>query len=120
MLGAVLPLGPGQARLLALAYDNAWNSPDQIPERAVRDGLVDELGSIDRSLGGESSRWSISGGWGGDLMGGRFDAGAYLIGYDLSLWSNFTYFLDDPGNGDQFRQFDQPLAFNPMPGTFTG
>jgi outer membrane receptor protein involved in Fe transport len=31
---------------------------------------------------------------------------AYGIGYDLNLFSNFTFFLDDPINGDQFHQAD--------------
>ena len=31
---------------------------------------------------------------------------AYLIRYDFDLISNFTYFLDDPVNGDQFEQED--------------
>jgi outer membrane receptor protein involved in Fe transport len=31
---------------------------------------------------------------------------AYGIGYDLNLFSNFTYFLDDPAHGDQFHQTD--------------
>ena len=31
---------------------------------------------------------------------------AYGIGYDLNLFSNFTFFLDDPVNGDQFHQAD--------------
>ena len=30
----------------------------------------------------------------------------YGIGYDLDLFSNFTYFLDDPIDGDQFEQAD--------------
>ena len=33
-------------------------------------------------------------------------ANAYVIDYDLELYSNFTYFLDDPVNGDQFAQRD--------------
>src|SRR5262245_58931746 len=32
---------------------------------------------------------------------------AYGIGYRLDLFSNFTYYLDDPVNGDQFEQFDR-------------
>jgi outer membrane receptor protein involved in Fe transport len=32
---------------------------------------------------------------------------AYVIDYDLDLFSNFTYFLDDPVNGDQFEQVDR-------------
>jgi hypothetical protein len=31
----------------------------------------------------------------------------YAIDYDLDLFSNFTYFLDDPVNGDQFEQVDK-------------
>ena len=31
---------------------------------------------------------------------------AYGIGYDLNLFSNFTFFLDDPVRGDQFQQAD--------------
>ena len=99
-------VGEGRARLLLMAYDNRWNSADQIPERAVRSGLISDLGSIDDSLGGESSRYSLSGGVTGALAGGVFDVSAYAIDYDLTLFSNFTYFLDDPINGDQFSQFD--------------
>lgn len=35
----------------------------------------------------------------------RFNA--YAIYYRLNLFSNFTYFLDDPVNGDQFNQYDR-------------
>ena len=31
---------------------------------------------------------------------------AYVIDYRLQLWSNFTYFLDNPEQGDQFEQLD--------------
>jgi outer membrane receptor protein involved in Fe transport len=31
---------------------------------------------------------------------------AYGFHYDLNLFSNFTYFFDDPENGDQFEQAD--------------
>ena len=31
---------------------------------------------------------------------------AYWFKYKLNLFSNFTYFLDDPENGDQFEQAD--------------
>jgi hypothetical protein len=99
-------VGEGRARLLLMAYDNRWNSADQIPERAVRSGLISNLGSIDDTLGGDSSRYSLSGGFTGALAGGVFDVSAYAIDYDLTLFSNFTYFLDDPINGDQFSQFD--------------
>jgi len=101
------PVGPGRGHLLLLAYDNQWNSPDQIPQRAIDAGLIDALGSIDDQLGGDSTRESLSGGWAGPLAGGEFTTSAYVIDYTLDLWSNFTYELDDPLRGDQFQQFDR-------------
>ena len=100
-------VGGGLAHVTFMGYDNQWNSPDQIPDRAVRAGLISEYGSIDTTLGGKSSRYSVSGGWQGAAMGGDFNANAYVIDYDFNLWSNFTYFLDDPVRGDQFEQVDQ-------------
>lgn len=114
MLRVSRSIGTGHGYVMALGYDNRWNSPDQIPERAVRSGLIDRLGSLDTTLGGRSSRYSLSAGWFGDLFGGDTVATAYWIDYDMSLWSNFTYFLDDPTGGDQFKQFDerQVMGFN--------
>jgi outer membrane receptor for monomeric catechols len=65
-------------------------------------GQIDDLGSIDPNLGGESSRYSISAAY----ESSRGMLSAYVIDYDLSLVSNFTYFLDDPMLGDQFEQVD--------------
>ncbi len=92
-------------------YDNEWNSADQIPRRAVRQGLIDELGSIDPTLGGDSSRASLSGQYTHQHESHRSQWNGYLIAYDLNLWSNFTYLLDDPVNGDQFRQRDDRLVY---------
>lgn len=86
-----------------MAYDNSWNSADQIPQRAVQNSTIDELGSLDRGTGGNSSRYSLSSHW----QGQNWEWSAYAIQYDMQLWSNFTYFLDDPVNGDQFEQIDQ-------------
>jgi hypothetical protein len=35
----------------------------------------------------------------------------YGFDYGLDLFSNFTYFLDDPENGDQFEQRDERFVF---------
>ena len=93
----------GEATVTAMAYDNHWNSPDQIPQRAVDEGLIDELGSVDDHVGGESSRYSLSASW----QDGNWDTWLYAVRYRLKLWSNFTYYLDDEENGDEFEQKDQ-------------
>ncbi|MBU3006165.1 TonB-dependent receptor [Paraglaciecola arctica] len=96
-------LNNGDLKLTFMGYDNSWNSADQIPQRAVTAGIIDELGSIDTSLGGNSSRYSINAAW----KSQNLQASAYFIDYDLNLWSNFTYFLDNPTTGDQFEQVDK-------------
>lgn len=92
-------------------YDNDWNSADQIPSRAVSSGLVDQLGSIDTALGGDSRRASVSGQLTHEHEDHRTQWNAYLIDYQLNLWSNFTYLLDDPVNGDQFQQVDERTIY---------
>ena len=96
------PLAGGQWSVTAMAYDNSWNSADQIPQRAVDQGLIDELGSLDDTVGGSSSRYSLSSQWQNQNLRGS----AYAINYELDLWSNFTYLLDDASRGDQFEQVD--------------
>jgi hypothetical protein len=97
----------GQWDVAFMGYDARWNSADQIPRRAVESGLISPLGSIDTSLGGETSRYSFSGSWNAEIGAGRARLNAYTIDYDLNLFSNFTYFLDDPVDGDQFEQLDE-------------
>lgn len=95
----------------AMFYDNDWDSADQIPQRAVDQKIISEFGSIDDSLGGNSRRSSLSTQFRhqGDSLARSW--GAYVISYDMQLWSNFTYFIDDPVNGDQFEQRDKRRIF---------
>jgi hypothetical protein len=90
----------------AMGYNGTWNSTDQIPERAVDEGLISRFGAIDPTDGGSSYRFSLAGDWrqGSDTSLTRFSA--YVLRYGLNLFSDFTYFLDDPVNGDQFEQRD--------------
>ena len=89
-----------------MGYDASWNSADQIPRRAVDQGLISDLGSLDTTVGGETSRYSVSGSWTRENADSRWRVRGYGINYQLDLLSNFTYFLDDPINGDQFQQTD--------------
>lgn len=93
----------GNASVSLMHYDNAWTSADQIPQRAVKSGVVHELGSLDTTLGGKSNRQSLSLHW----QSNYWQATTYYIASDLNLWSNFTYFLNDRQNGDQFEQVDR-------------
>ena len=88
-------------------YDGRWNATDQVPERAIAGGKIDRFGFIDPDLGGAATRlWlAADGRWGGT------SANAYAIDSKFQLTSNFTYFLDDPVNGDQFRQVDRRRVY---------
>ena len=96
-------LNGGDFSLTMMAYDNSWNSADQIPARAVESGLIDFYGSLDTDVGGEASRYSIS----ANYDAGNWQANAYAIRSTMDLFSNFTYFLNDPINGDEFEQVDE-------------
>jgi hypothetical protein len=97
----------GGLSLTAMAYAGRWASTDQIPRRAVAAGTLDRFGALDETDGGDSKRFSLSGKWYRESDGGHTEVQVYGVYYDLDLFSNFTYFLDDPVNGDQFQQFDR-------------
>lgn len=94
----------GSASLSLMAYRNRWTATDQIPQRAVDQGSLGRFGGLDPSDGGRSARYSLSGQISRDMADGDWQASAYLIHSRLNLFSNFTFFQDDPVNGDQFEQ----------------
>lgn len=99
--------GASQLSVLALGYRNRWNSSDQIPQRLIDTGLIDRLGQVDSTLGGDTERYSLSATL--RRVGARSvqEVQAYGIRSSLDLFSNFTYFLDNPDRGDQFEQADR-------------
>jgi hypothetical protein len=106
--------GNTRFNITAMGYGANWNSTDQIPERGVASGFVPRLGAIDPSDGGESHRFSLSSALQHASDYGITKANLYMVHSNLALFSNFTYFLDDPVNGDQFSQLDKRFqsAFN--------
>jgi hypothetical protein len=94
----------------AMAYHGRWNSTDQIPERAVDDGRIGRFGLVDDTDGGEARRYSLSGVWRQTAADSASKVNAYIIRNQLDLWSNFTYFMDDPVHGDQFAQPDRRVT----------
>ena len=93
--------------LTAMAYSNAWNSTDQVAQRALDQGVIGRFGSLDPTDGGVSSRFSLSGNFAHSSEYGQSKISAYLVRSDLQLYNNFTYLLDNPVNGDQFNQLDR-------------
>jgi len=93
--------------LSLMGYTGKWNATDQIPQRAVDDQTISRFGAIDPTDGGKTSRYSVSLDRHKTLANGAvFHMDVYAIKYRLNLFSNFTYFLNDPANGDQFEQAD--------------
>ena len=100
-------LGTSEFSVLGLGYSNSWNASDQIPERTINAGDVSRFGQVDSTLGGSSGRYSLAGSWNRRGPGSTQSAAVYGVAYDLDLYSNFTYFLDDPAGGDQINQRDR-------------
>ena len=97
--------------ITAMAYSGKWNSTDQVPERAITDGVIDRFGSLNPSDGGISSRESLSFSRVKRTDEDQVQFSAYVIRYKLDLWSTFTYFLRDPVNGDQMLQHDDRVIY---------
>jgi outer membrane cobalamin receptor len=100
----------------AMAYRSRWTATDQIPQRLIDAGTYDgrpfgRYDSLDPTTGGESRRRSLAGEWHRDGVAGRTSVAAYAIRYDLDLNSNFTYALERPAQGDQFKQTDARTVY---------
>jgi hypothetical protein len=93
--------------LTAMAYHNTWNSTDQIPLRAVQSGQIDRFGAIDPSDGGSTSRYSLNYALHKRDQDHLFEMNAYVVHSKLDLFSDFTYFMDNPVTGDQFHQSEK-------------
>lgn len=82
-----------------------WLASGQIPQRAVDQGLITRFGAIDDTEGGNTSRSNLNVQWINPLSGNQFlKTNAYATLYDFQLYSNFTFFLNDPINGDEIKQ----------------
>ena len=102
------PLGDGELMASANIYHATWAPTEQLPERAVGTPLcADRFCSLDPTLRGRTDRQIYTAKYQSD----DWRITAYLQHYDWSLLSNFTFFLEDPVNGDQLRQYDQRWTY---------
>jgi outer membrane cobalamin receptor len=114
-LNGLVRFSQGNARrafaITAMGYAARWTATDQIPQRAVDQGRISRFGTLDASDGGETHRYTVS----ADLQRSGISHTTKVVGYaidsGLDLFSNFTYLLNDPVNGDQFEQIDNRQVF---------
>ncbi|GAA3975193.1 TonB-dependent receptor [Hymenobacter antarcticus] len=93
--------------VLGSHFTSSWDASGQIPESAVREGVISRFGSIDPSEGGNTDRTNASvvltTGLPGDAV---IRQQLYYSRYNFNLFSNFTFFLNDEENGDEINQTD--------------
>jgi hypothetical protein len=95
--------------ITARGYHGKWNSSDQIPVTATP--LVGFFGALNPTDGGNSGRYSLQAEWHRQREKSKTKITVYGFYYDLDLFSDFTYYLDDPVKGDQFEQQDKRFVF---------
>lgn len=114
-LNGVLTLSEGSASrgwsASLMSYQAHWTATDQVPQRLIDAGTYNNqpfgrYDSLDPSSGGNTSRHSASAEWHHTQGNTRDQLSAYAMRYELQLFSNFTYALARPLDGDQFAQTD--------------
>ncbi len=93
--------------LTTSGFSSAWNASGQVPQRAIDEGLINRWGAIDDLEGGITGRQDVQVNF--HVQGtdhSDFNLQAYWVNYQFKLFSNFTFFLDDPERGDTIEQTD--------------
>ena len=94
-----------QLTITASTFDSRWDASGQIPDRAVRNRLISRFGSIDNSEGGNTSRTNFNIRFAKQWKRNWQSTDQfYYSKYHFKLYSNFTFFLEDPVNGDEIKQ----------------
>lgn len=87
------------------AFKSNWNASGQVPTRAVENGLIDRFGSIDNSEGGNTERYNFN-----TILSHQFNNKThftnqfYYTKYKFNLYSNFSFYLNNPVDGDEINQ----------------
>ncbi|HWA78664.1 MAG TPA: TonB-dependent receptor [Polyangiaceae bacterium] len=103
-----------------MSYGSSWNGSGQIPARAVCGegetqnpspesygaACIDHFGVVDPNEGGATQRHQASLRYSATGSSGTVQALLYLVRYRFTLFSNFTFFAEDPVQGDEIEQDD--------------
>ena len=91
--------------ILASRFSSKWDASGQIPQRLVDNGTISRFGAVDDTEGGNTSRSNFNASLSKSIDENTFlKANAFYSNYQFELYSNFTFFLEDPINGDQIKQ----------------
>jgi outer membrane receptor protein involved in Fe transport len=98
--------------ILISHFMSQWDASGQIPTRLVEDGSISRFGAIDDTEGGATNRTNLKFDYIKNIDTKTYIKNSiYLSSYDFELYSNFTFFLEDPVNGDQIRQKEDRQIF---------
>jgi outer membrane cobalamin receptor len=104
--------GKDRVTLTASHFTSSWDASGQIPEREVNNGNINRFGAIDDTEGGTTSRTNFNVQLQKALSEEAIlNANVFYSKYNFELFSNFTFFLEDPINGDQIKQFENRAIF---------
>ena len=91
--------------IIASRFSSKWDASGQIPQRLVDNGTISRFGSVDDTEGGNTSRTNFNVAYTKPIDENTFvKSNIFYSNYQFELYSNFTFFLEDPINGDQIRQ----------------
>ncbi len=98
--------------LTASRFTSRWDASGQIPQREVDNGNITRFGAIDDTEGGTTERNNFNVEFDKYVSDKtNLQTNAYYSQYAFELYSNFTFFLEDPINGDQIRQKEDRQIF---------
>ncbi|WP_394772904.1 TonB-dependent receptor [Flavobacterium sp.] len=88
-------------------FNSSWNASGQNPERAINEGIIDRWGSIDPTEGGSTSRTNVQINFKHIISPSEhIEVMGWYSKYNFNLYSDFTFYLNDPINGDEIQQKD--------------
>lgn len=98
--------------LTASHFTSRWDASGQIPQREVDNGNITRFGAIDDTEGGETERTNFNVTYDKYIDDHtKLSSNAFYSHYAFELYSNFTFFLEDPINGDQIKQREDRNVF---------
>jgi hypothetical protein len=100
--------GKNALAITGMAYSGRFGSTDQIPQRAVGQGLISRFGFIDPTDGGNTNRFALSSQLNHADPNGATTYNAYVVSSLLNLYSNFTYYLFDAN--DYYNVTQNPVT----------